>query len=153
KHSARRVTCAIHQSPRAAQPASGATAGGAMAIKWTYGEPGWQEKKAQWVAERNRPPDEQKTANVRDCCRLDAGARVGATTLYIAFRAWCEANGEFKRTHKWFAAQLKERGLGQRRSGSSGSREWHGLEVAKPLIGPEMFARLDAVRNPREARN
>ncbi len=61
-------------------------------------------------------------------CTVTPEARVSSTPLYIAYKSWCEDNGEQALTQTAFSLRLKERGLEKRKCG--GVIKWRGLGLA-----------------------
>ncbi|NMC31566.1 MAG: hypothetical protein GYA36_03765 [Veillonellaceae bacterium] len=66
-----------------------------------------------------------------DACIVGKSERSDATALYQAFHDWCEENGEQLRTQRDFSRDLIDRGFEKRRSGLSGSYQYHGLRLRK----------------------
>ncbi|MBE7444687.1 MAG: primase C-terminal domain-containing protein [Planctomycetia bacterium] len=56
--------------------------------------------------------DEMDTigAFISDCCVLVQDAKVQAGKLYGAYKKWCEENGEFTLTQRYFGMRLSEKG-------------------------------------------
>jgi putative DNA primase/helicase len=82
-----------------------------------------------------------------ECCRTVPAARVGSTALYQQFAQWCEQRGEYKRSQKWLAPRLEERGYSNQPTGPKGAREWHGLESVAPDLPLSAPAYSEASRN------
>ena len=71
---------------------------------------------------------------IEDCCLLRAGASALATPLYVAYKEWCEANGEHIEKQRRFGMRLTERGL--RREKVGGVYKWHGIGLRHDGAGP-----------------
>jgi putative DNA primase/helicase len=94
----------------------------------------------EWQSEGLGVPDEVKSATeayrsemdvlaafISDCCTLDTNLYAQATTLYQAYKRWCEDNGEKPKSQRFFGANLAERNFDRRRSGEKGSYVWYGI--------------------------
>jgi len=94
----------------------------------------------EWQSEGLGVPDEVKSATeayrsemdvlaafISDCCTLDTNLYAQATTLYQAYKRWCEDNGERPKSQRFFGANLAERNFDRRRSGEKGSYVWYGI--------------------------
>ena len=66
-----------------------------------------------------------------DECIIGKRERCAANELFQAFQVWCTENGEQTRTQTDFSRDLVERGFEKRRSGASGSFQYHGLRLRK----------------------
>lgn len=64
-----------------------------------------------------------------DRCVVQAGARAGATELFDAYKAWCEASGERPITQRMLGIKLRERGFESRRAGANGGIVWFGIGI------------------------
>jgi putative DNA primase/helicase len=91
---------------------------------------------------------------IAERCQLDSGLRVGATTLYQAFRAWAANSGVPAISQKEFGTQLGER-EGLIRVKSRAGIIWHGISLVNDVNGgegsPGVFtharAREEGIRN------
>lgn len=86
-----------------------------------------------WQQDGLQPPDEVMAATttyrasmdvlgqfLEECCLVDTAIRVKATTLYDAYKRWCDANGERTMTQTAFGKRLEEAGFtGEKKSGVS----------------------------------
>ena len=104
----------------------------------------------EWQREGLQAPDEVRKATgayrsemdvigafLRDECEVGDGYKATIKDVYARYEEWCEESGEKKETKRKFNARLTERGqFEDRRSGSGGLREWHGLKLlTKPNAG------------------
>jgi putative DNA primase/helicase len=95
----------------------------------------WQREGLQAPEEVRKATGEYRSemdvlgAFLKECCRRDADATVGAQDLYKAYQMWAEENGERSEGKRKFSTQLKERGFESRRSGPNGSYEWQELQL------------------------
>lgn len=65
---------------------------------------------------------------IADECVEHPDARVGLGQLYEVYKAWATEAGEFVKDKREFESNIEERGkYDKRRSGSNGSRQWHGI--------------------------
>jgi putative DNA primase/helicase len=62
-------------------------------------------------------------------CEIGPAFDVTSRELYEAFSAWCQREGEFKRSSKWLGVQLKAHGYKQIRD--SRTRSWGGLRLVE----------------------
>lgn len=68
------------------------------------------------------------SAFLRDCCVIDAEARVAASDLRRTYELWCRENGQkVPMSGNDVATRLRTRGCVRR--ASSGARYWHGLRL------------------------
>lgn len=90
-----------------------------------------------WQKEGLKAPDEVKKATalyqeemdivgefISECCVLGKEYKATPSTLYEAFRKWCESNGEVVESQKKFGGWLTEKGF---KRGQSNGRWWHGI--------------------------
>jgi putative DNA primase/helicase len=73
-------------------------------------------------------------AFLEECCILRSDAMVSAKNLYIAYKEWCEANGEPVEKQRRFGMRLTERGL--RRQKVGGVYRWYGIGLRHDRQGP-----------------
>jgi len=73
-------------------------------------------------------------AFIEDRCLLRPGESALATPLYVAYKEWCEANGEHIEKQRRFGMRLTERGL--RREKVGGVYKWHGIGLRHGGAGP-----------------
>ncbi len=66
-----------------------------------------------------------------DECIVGKRERCAANELFQAFQTWCTENGEQVGPHRDFSRDLMDRGFEKRRSGLSGSFQYHGLRLRK----------------------
>jgi len=79
---------------------------------------------ALWLETGLKPPEEVKIATqeyrsemdtlgkfLEECCILSDKFEVSTKSLYEAYKAWCEASGEYKITKKMLGIRLSERGI------------------------------------------
>jgi putative DNA primase/helicase len=66
-----------------------------------------------------------------DCCSLNPLAKTTTRDLYSAYEMWCADNGEIPVRKISFSRMLGERGFSRVRIGTTGSRGWAGIKVAK----------------------
>ncbi len=98
----------------------------------------------EWQAEGLGVPEEVRNATgnyqsemdvlanfIADACMLTSDARAGATSLFQAYKRWCDDNGERCGSQRGFSASLTERGFFKRRSGKTGTEEWQGIGRAE----------------------
>jgi putative DNA primase/helicase len=98
----------------------------------------------EWQAEGLGVPEEVRNATgnyqsemdvlanfIADACVLTPDARAGATSLFQAYKRWCDDNGERCGSQRVFSASLTERGFFKRRSGKTGTEEWQGIGRAE----------------------
>lgn len=52
------------------------------------------------------------------CCITDPNAEVEQHSLYSSWKFWCESNGHYRTTKNTLTRRLKERGVGERKSGA-----------------------------------
>src|SRR5215203_2556672 len=64
-------------------------------------------------------------AFLEECCILRSDAMAFAKNLYVAYKEWCEANGEPVEKQRRFGMRLTERGL--RRQKVGGVCRWYGI--------------------------
>jgi putative DNA primase/helicase len=97
----------------------------------------------EWQREGLQAPDEVRKATgeyriemdvlgafLRECCATASDYKVSAKDLYDCYKLWCGETGERHETQRKFVSQLNERGRFERkRSGASGTYEWHGLQL------------------------
>ncbi len=65
-------------------------------------------------------------AFLEECCVEEPGAETPAADLYLAYRAWCEAAGEYCHSQKRFGQALSERGFDRRKVSTY---RWIGLRL------------------------
>ena len=68
-------------------------------------------------------------AFLADACIVGKRERCSATDLYQSFQSWCTENGEQTRTQTDFSRDMMDRGFEKRRSGASGSFQYHGVRL------------------------
>jgi putative DNA primase/helicase len=73
-------------------------------------------------------------AFLEECCILRSDAMASARNLYIAYKEWCEANGEPVEKQRRFGMRLTERGL--RRQKVGGVYRWYGIGLRHDRQGP-----------------
>jgi putative DNA primase/helicase len=73
-------------------------------------------------------------AFLEECCILRSDAMASAKNLYIAYKEWCEANGEPVEKQRRFGMRLTERGL--RRQKVGGVYRWYGIGLRHDRQGP-----------------
>jgi len=73
-------------------------------------------------------------AFLEECCILRSDAMTFAKNLYIAYKEWCEANGEPIEKQRRFGMRLTERGL--RRQKVGGVYRWYGIGLRHDGPGP-----------------
>jgi putative DNA primase/helicase len=71
---------------------------------------------------------------LEECCILRSDAMAFAKNLYIAYKEWCEANGEPIEKQRRFGMRLTERGL--RRQKVGGVYRWYGIGLRHDGPGP-----------------
>lgn len=62
-----------------------------------------------------------------DRCVIQSDAKATATSLYSAYKAWCEINGEKAVASNWFGRQLAERGFQRKNDGANRAKTWFGI--------------------------
>jgi putative DNA primase/helicase len=50
-----------------------------------------------------------------DHCTIHKDMSVQSSTLYAAWKSWCETNGEIERSNKWLTQRMEEKGFGSKR--------------------------------------
>lgn len=92
---------------------------------------------------------DQIGAFVEDVCTVDPGARVEATALWSAYRAWCEALGTTlrARSSKELSERLSARGIGSPLK-SNGKRFRVGLTLREDADSPAGTHRDDHAESP-----
>ena len=73
-------------------------------------------------------------AFLEEYCILRSDAMAFAKNLYIAYKEWCEANGEPVEKQRRFGMRLTERGL--RRQKVGGVYRWYGIGLRHDGPGP-----------------
>jgi putative DNA primase/helicase len=68
---------------------------------------------------------------IADACVLKSDAQASATSLFQAYRRWCDDNGERCCNQRGFSASLTERGFYKRRTGKTGTEAWQGIGRAE----------------------
>jgi len=67
-----------------------------------------------------------------DECVEHPDAKVGLGRLYEVYKTWASDAGEFVKDKREFESNIEERGkYDKRRSGSNGSRQWHGIGLKR----------------------
>jgi len=94
------------------------------------GEP----KEVQAATEGYRVDMDVLAAFIEDRCVVHERARVGATPLYEAYKAWCEESGESRLTQTKFGRQLKERGF---RNEKVQRVTWYGIGLRDDRPDPQ----------------
>lgn len=74
---------------------------------------------------------------LEDCCVIHPDAKVSASALYEAYKAWCASAGEHPQRQRDFGSALTERGFTSRRGfGKSGAHGWYGIGLCDPSTPP-----------------
>ena len=100
-----------------------------------------------WQKEGLDMPDEVKIATegyredmdtfsifIEECCILEEGRKVSNRGIRYAYETWCRENGDYPLGQKLFNAKMTERGFAVKRSGTNGSRDWHGSGLVDEVI-------------------
>ncbi|MGH8480791.1 MAG: DNA primase family protein, partial [Gammaproteobacteria bacterium] len=113
-----------------------------------------------WQQDGLNPPDAVRGATetyraemdvlagfLEECCVLDRRAEAGASDLYRAYCAWCDASGERAESQTSFGGRLTERGLDRRKS--LGIKVWLGIGLSSGdgRDGKDPFYGLSHERN------
>ena len=93
-----------------------------------------------WQRDGLNPPPEVVTATdeyraeqdtiaafLADCCTLGDDKKASAQDLYVAYRQWCQENGEDPMPQRRFGRRLTDRGLSGGHRGTGGKRWWQGV--------------------------
>jgi len=101
---------------------------------------GWRRKGLQAPEEVRQATGDYRSemdvlaAFLEECCILRSDAMAFAKNLYIAYKEWCEANGEPIEKQRRFGMRLTERGL--RRQKVGGVYRWCGVGLRHDGPGP-----------------
>jgi putative DNA primase/helicase len=120
----------------------------------------------EWQREGLQAPDEVRKATrayraemdviaafIEEECVVAANATATAKALYLAYKTWCEANGERPESQRRFGGRLRERGYesGRITTGArKGAVEWYGIGLAS---GPEDPPRGEATKKGSPAQS
>ncbi|MDP8951825.1 MAG: phage/plasmid primase, P4 family, partial [Actinomycetota bacterium] len=69
------------------------------------------------------------TAFMEERCVLHEDAHEGATSLYSAYKEWCESSGESPETQTRFGTRLRERGLRRGKDSMTRRMVWYGIDL------------------------
>lgn len=86
-----------------------------------------QDSIAQFIEEACQTIEQYQ--EIRPDETAPTGFRVSNSDLYKAYKKFCDANGEYVRSHRRLTQNMHERGFRQINSGSAGGRFWEGIRL------------------------